>query len=172
MEQKLKDRIDEAAKILNKQKAEYKAQFNEFMKNMFTPEIKEMIYTIIDATNTEYCFENFDADKRLTYSKTSTRPYVRTKHGDCYHSFGLYGSIGIKYVNDDFCELESHIKNLRENQKWFKVLQNKAPEIIQDITQKYKDITETQTDQMDEIFRMLDVEQEPTRHIKVTVEWI
>ena len=173
MEQKLKDQLKMAADMLRTQKAEYEAQFEEFIKNMYTPEVKTMLDTIIDASNKSYLFANLTSDgKSLCHQRNYRHPEIRSCGGALHHSFGLYGNFELRYRDRDFEELESHIKNLRKNQKWFKVLQDKAPEIIQDITQKYKNITETQTDKMDKIFKMLDVEQEPARHIKVTVEWI
>ena len=171
MEQKLKEKLDKAAEIIKIQRAEYKEQFEQFIKNMFTSEIKTMLEAIMDARHANYYFNNLTNDGTcLIYQRNHVYPYIENKI--LSHHFWLCEEFHPAYRDHDFNNLKCCIANLRENQKWFKALQDKAPEIIKDITQKYKDITETQSEKMDEIFELLDVEYEPTKHIKVTVEWI
>lgn len=171
MEQKLKDKLDKAVEIYNDKAAEYMENFNTFKYEMFPKDIQNMLATIVDATHLVYSYPL--CDKVIWIDLSPLRLKIIDKKGNqticdfCSKQF-----YGYKYDDYTLTELKRYTEKLNLNQHWFEILQDNTCEIVTDICQKYKGLIEKQSDVLDDILKMLDIDENPTKHIKVTVEWI
>lgn len=171
MEQKLKDKLDKAIAIYRQKAEQFKAEFDAFIKEMLTDDIRSMIKSIVESTHRTYHYPLGGENIWIHYDRTY--PEICAKENNetiCY--FSVSYPTQPYYNNGDIVRLAMLTDKLADKQKWFKLLQDNAKDIIADICKQYKDLTEAQSDKLDKILDMLDINDEPTRHIKVTVEWI
>ena len=173
MEKKLMEKIDKAVAILNDNiKAFYEEKENFFADAFRNEDVLKMINIITDADHRGYSYQ---LNSRFLTIRGDG--YIAIRYSPIYDAsvvtnFGIDAINGIKYTDSFIDNLKRRTEQLNENQKWFKRVVEETPNIIEDITTQYKNIVERQSDTLDEIFAMLDVEEEPSKHIKVTVEWI
>ena len=185
MEEKLSKRLDEAIRIYDDKAVKLTQNFDAFIKEMLTDDIMNMIATIVDVKGSD-TYEMTIQSKSDTPYPTITKYiisiniYKRVTIADAQHRHveGCYSFrpslIGGDYQHDDniLRRLKDFTKQLNNCQHWFEILQDNACQVITDICEKYKSITEKQANMLDDIFAMLDVKANPTKHVKVTVEWI
>ena len=173
MEKKLMERIDKAVAILNNNiKAFYEEKENFFTDAFRNKDVLKMINTITDTDRRGYSYRLNSCYLTIREDGYIAIRYQPMCDATAKTSFSIDTINSIKYTDSFIDNLKRRTEQLNESQKWFKRVVEQTPAIIEDITTKYKNITEKQSDTLDEIFTMLDVEEEPTKHIKVTVEWI
>lgn len=172
MEKKLMEKIDKATVELNDKINTFHEEVKKFFKDAFGNEdLLKMVDTINDAKYKGYSYKigNY-------YLTINERRVVALRYDDRYDAcvvttFNV--CMPTKNYSDKYIDhLKGRAQELVKEQKWFKQIVEETPNIIEDITTQYKNIVERQSDTLDEIFNMLDVQEEPTKHIKVTVEWI
>lgn len=162
MDEKVKNRLFEAADILNAELAKYNADVRDFRREMFTDDICQMMNTVCNSSGMEYTYKTEDNISFSMYNFSFKGISIECN----------YGKI-IPKADDSTLRSIYHIaKELEKSKQAFKLLQDEADNIIKDITTKYKSVTESQNAKLDEVFAMLKGYDAPVRHIKVTVEWI
>lgn len=168
MEKKIKDKLDIAWELVREKEEKHNAEWNEFIKEWYTPEINEMVNVITDKTGNWYKNQITDDIKvYLGYNKVD----IFSKHSCVKTRVEKLKPIS-EYNDYTISEIERHAIIVEQSNKAMSTLKDHILEVIEDITQQYKNITEGQTDRINGVFKLLDVEEEPIKHIKVTVEWI
>ena len=177
MEQKLKDKIEIAARELAEKQNRFYASVKEFNDHFITDDIRTMINAIYDAglsytyTFGEYIFwiSQF-GDLRIKQHNN----VVLTMFSSCnvLKNEKVYRCNKYRYTNEAISIIKTSTERYLKEVEYFKLLQDVAEDIIRDITTKYRQVVETQADSLDNILDMLDCKEEPTKHIKVTVEWV
>ena len=171
MEQKVKDKMDVATKAIQTMEQDINVRWNNFCTEFYTNDVEHMVANITDYTHCVYKYKLYD-DRYLLIR--DGRLLITNQHTDCICS------IYIEYILTD-CKnyddyevrlIEEHAKKIRGANRFLNLLYDNAKLIIQDIVEKYTEITEQRSTKMDEVLNMLNVSYEPTKHIKVTVEWI
>ena len=175
MEQKLKDKLDRAIAIYNKKAKEFNTDFARFFNEMLPKDIREMIRTIMDSTNRTYQYtlngKSLYLDGTVGWAACRICKY-NSDDRICVFDADIIDTPLRQYNDVTIDGLKRKTEMLTCNQRWFKILQDNACEIVADICQRYKELTEKQSDTLDSIFSMLDAKENPTKHVKVTVEWI
>lgn len=162
MDEKVKNRLFEAADILNAEIAKHNADVRDFKMEMFTDDICQMIDTICNSCGREYTYKTEDGALFSMYNFSFIGVSIKCN----------YSKI-IPKADDSTLKSIYHIaKELEKSKQAFTLLQDEANNIIKDITTQYKNVTESQNSKLDEVFAMLKGYDVPVRHIKVTVEWI
>ena len=172
MEQKLKDKLDKAVEIYNNKAKKYMEDFNALKNEMFPKDIQNMLTTIIDATRLVYSYPLCDKVIWIDLSPVTLKIIDKECANQTICNFYSGQFYGYRYDDYTLTELKRYTEELNLNQHWFEILQDNACEIVTDICQKYKKLTERQSDTLDNIFSMLNAKENPTKHVKVTIEWI
>lgn len=177
MEQKVKEKIDLAIDTFMEKSVQYDKEAAEFLNELFTEDIWKMIKTIADGHSYIALYDVITTDKKLRFYPYAGGFKVRVaaSYGDSeYSQFRMRRAISKRdsYDSSDIRSLENCIEEYNENVKYLNYVKEHAEDIIETITQKYKNLTETQADAIDKVLADLDADFEPTKHIKVTVEWI
>lgn len=168
MEKKLMDKIDKAWELVKEKEKKHNAEWKEFNAEWYTKEIKEMIYVIVDKKK-DYYHIKFADGMELSLHKDEMRIY----YGGYRTLMELDEIKPITLYDDDLIKrIAKHAKDIETAHNIMKELREHIQEVINNITQKYKEITEEQTRQIDNVFKMLDIQDDPIKHIKVTVEWV
>lgn len=179
MEKKVKEKIDLAIDTFKEKSVQYDKEAAEFLDELFTEDIWKMIETIADGHTSVALYDVIidDCKKCIRFYPYAGGHKVRVaaSYGDNeYSQFRMRHAISKRdsYNSSDILCLENCIEKYNENVKYLNYVKEHAEDIIETITQKYKNLTETQTDVIDKLLADLDADFEPTKHIKVTVEWI
>lgn len=162
MDEKVKNRLFEAADMLNAELAKHNADVRDFRREMFTDDICQMIDTVCNSSGREYIYKTEDNTLFSMYNFSFKGISIEYN----------YGKIIPKADDSTLRSIYHTAKALEKSKQAFKLLQDEAGNIIKDITTKYKSVTESQNAKLDEVFAMLKGYDAPVRHIKVTVEWI
>lgn len=169
MEKKVKDKIEKAGKLLDKQIAINEENKKAIYAELLTPEIKQMLDVIADST---YCDD-------YTY-KAEGNWFIKIHKGfsiRCYGSNSRANDLSRPWYKHEYTDaairtIEEASKNVLETSNYIELISKNAKGIIEDITNKYKEITETQADKLDAVLERLGADIKPIKHIKVTVEWV
>lgn len=170
MEQRIKDRIDEAYKIIIEREIKHNQKWEVFVDEWYTNEIREMLKTITDFTCRKFGIRFGEEGRGYIYlDQSQIQLTLDANHVPCR----VDTIEPIKEYRDyTITNLESHANKIARCETVLGMLQEDMPQIIEAIADKYKEITEAQTDKLDKIFETLDIEEKPMKHIKVTVEWL
>ena len=178
MEQKVKEKIDLAIDTYREKSAQYDKEAAEFLSELFTKDIWEMIRTIADGSTSVALYDvNVEEYGKLRFYPWAGAAKVRVTaaYGDSeYSQFRTIRTInkGSSYDSSTMRSLERCIEEYNQNVKYLNYVKENAEDIIETIAKRYKNLTETQTDAIDKLLADLDADFEPTKHIKVTVEWV
>jgi hypothetical protein len=170
MEQKVKDKIDKADVIINDKIDEFNINAEAIKNDVFTEELREMLDTICEQTG-RYKFKLSD----VYWFEYDGKDWIRVC--SCRYSAMRFEFVadkikGYDYTNEIIESLKYYSQSLSQQNEALCLFNNSIEDIITDITAKYKEITEKQSDALDNILASLDTEYVPYKHIKVTVEWV
>lgn len=181
MEQKIMEQIDKAQAIVEKKVKYLQERYDSLNGEVFTPEIISML----DVLKEKYIYkmpldECIKIGNKETLDRIYSISFINGKYDNKW--IGLAFNEEIKprisyfhekeYTDYHIDRLESKIKIIDKREKELDFLENNIGNLIDFITEKYKEIVEKQVDRMADILSELDYEEEPIRHIKVTVEWL
>ena len=186
MEQKIMKQIDDAIELYNNRLKKAIEDYEQLEREILTPEITNMMKTILDAQH--YCYykipsfedkgynlymsfdeNSFFGENRISFKREYSRDSsVLRPNIHCLFSTNREELYSKKTIDD----LKRNVDNLPIFEKEIESLQTYGPLWIEDVAERYKSITETQTNTLNEIFKELGRDTNPIKHIKVTVEWI
>ena len=173
MEQKVVDKINRAHTVIREREEAFNERWKEFKREFYTNEVQMMVYTIIDATHYDYKYQL--SNGYYLWITGKGRIYMGNSGGGCLSNLwigNLFSNTTPKHDEAMIRAIETHAKTLKREEEALKVVSADAPDIIDNITQRYKEITENQIDALDDVLNMIGENTTPIRHIKVTVEWI
>lgn len=177
MEQKIMEQIDKAQLIVEEKIKYLQERYDNLNKEVFTPEIISMIKVI----NERYIYE-MKLDEVITIGN-NRYDSISFKNGD-YGNYWIGLAFNRKYrprildfhikeyTDSHIARLESIIETIHKTEMALDFLEDNVEDLISFITMKYKEFTEDQADRMTNLLSKLDYEEEPIKHIKVTVEWL
>lgn len=165
MEQKVIEKLDLAVKTLNEKIKIYNEESYIFRSELFTEDVWKMIFTIMDG-DSYLIMDNIGNDSwSLRFCADRDIFFLG-------RDFKAYELTNIRHNSHTIDVLKKRTKDYNKSVEALNYLKENAKEIIDWITDNYKAITERQTDELDSILADLDADFEPTKHIKVTVEWV
>lgn len=174
MEQKIVEKMEMAIKLFEEKVKKFNYDAKIFCEETFTEDIREMLEVITDATRCNYSYSIEVDCKQYKIMVFSVAAAYSVEDFD-RHPAGHHFQYNLKEFSIDDRGLEIlrfKTKELENYIKWLHIVQNNAKDIIEDITSTYKKLTEEQNDKVDSVLELLGAEYEPTKHIKVTVEWL
>lgn len=171
MEQKVKDKIDKAVVIINDKIDAFNINAEAIKNEVFTEELIKMLNTIVESKiSSTYRFDISDG-RWFEYDEFGGK-VCSSSYPSMYFQFGS-NKIKVRNYTEDIIEiLETYSRLLSQRNEDLRLFSNNVKDIIEDITKEYREITEKQSDALDNILASLDTEYEPVRHIKVTIEWV
>ena len=178
MEQKMIDKIDKAHTLLEEKIDKFDKEVSQFFNESFlNKDILQMVSVIDDANYWGYNYKMEKGYFGIFPNYPNGMPRIVLKKHESRNSeiiahFTVYNSYHKEYTEKYIERLKYMATLLNKEYVYFEEVKEKAKDIIEDITNQYKAITEKQSETLDSVFEMLDVDEEPTKHIKVTVEWI
>lgn len=178
MEQRIIEQIDKAYEIYISKGAALDERYETLQKEIFTDEIKEMI-RLLD----QYFIRHMKLDCYVNsaYAKYGKLTFCRKRSFNAELTFGLWVNDDLrpyanyfdkKYTAECISRIQNGIDTLKKSEIIMEILEENAKDLVEYIAKMYKEKTETQAEQMAKILADLDYEDEPIKHIKVTVEWI
>ena len=182
MEQKVMEKLDRTINELRTKQEWHNQKLIEWRNEMFKPEIQDMVKTIVNSTKVVYRYKikagdkssyddiYFNATYEIYFNYVITKKHLETRLASLKTVTTF--ATQYAYIDETIEQVKNQAERLQQEEEWLNVLIDKSADILEDITQKYKEVSEKQTDQLDNILSMLDVESEPTKHIKVTIEWV
>lgn len=174
MENKNKEKVAKAIKVLGEKAAKYNTDVKALIKNAFTPEICQMVKEIMEIRNADRLTYDIKSEYSVKISqigiyaitkKNSATPLSRFTFDYCIPRVTDYDDNTISILGKSARQLNCDIKML-------KIVEPEIPTIINYITVLYKEAVELQSNRIDNVLELLDCDYEPTKHIKVTVEWV
>ena len=169
MEQIVKDKIDKAYEALEAKIEAHNNAVDEFEKEFFTPEIEQLLKDYEVNTRRNFSIRHMgEDDDWIEMRKYSTFHKMITNN----RSLNLDRLLPKTY--DDSCiydmtRKETLLKGRSEN---FAFILNHAEDIAREIVEDYKTRNEKRNDELDNLLAQLDVENKPSKHIKITIEWV
>ena len=179
MEQKIVEKMEMAIKLFEEKVEKFNYDAKIFCEEIFTKDIRKMLEVIKDSMRCDYYYRikiNGTAYKIIIHDLLGV---YTVKYDSRIVDDKIFASHIFKYCLDEFSiddrgleHLKSQTYELENYIKWLHIIQDNAEDIIEDITSEYKKRTEEQNDKVDTVLELLGAEYEPTKHIKVTVEWL
>lgn len=170
MEAEVIERLEKAYDMVREKEIAHNEKWRISKEEWYTPEVREMLETITNKTHQYMVFGLDDG-----YEMFIDNHYIKF-----YKNRGQTIDLTLDKLLPDRCShndetirlVERHVNDLNTAEIVFNNLTEKIPEIIKRITEVYKITTENQMSRLDDIFAMLDVDEQPIKHVKVTVEWV
>ena len=168
MEKKNMDKIDTLYDYVVQKREElkerkiniYDALYNEDMKNIMRVLADHYIDTIaINNDSIEFASRNGRKIKCFDL-------YI-----NCY-GFEIHDIVNKTYDSNMIDKLSNRIEYYKELEQRILFIENNIGEIVSKITDKYKEITEKESDRLDKLLSLIDYDTTPMKHLKITVEWI
>jgi len=156
---------------------ELNRKFNALVKEILTEDIKKMIDEINKAEYRDYflyefpnCYLRFgyEDDKGKSVSMTLYDVSGISRRLPCVCSFENYNDTIESYL----AYLKTAAERYKRRKEWYDLLYNNVEDIIDYITEKYKNCVTDQSKLIDDIFSCIGEDKEPTKHIKITVEYV
>lgn len=94
------------------------------------------------------------------------------KDFSCNRYFTLPAFPQKEYSKWMISRLEEEIQHDKKVEDLLSLIEDSMEEIISDISNEYKSISEQEGDTLDELLSQIDYDVTPTKHLKITVEWI
>ena len=169
MEQKVIEKINSTVELINNKIDANTETLKLLYVEVFTKDVMQMV----DATGFIYYYP-ISKDRMLCINPENKRICITDENKNVTSDFHVNHLSDPKnyYDNWSIRHLEQTAKMVLRHEQYLKTLNELAPEIIDDITDKYREATEEQEGKLDDILKMLDVDVTPTRRIRVTIEWI
>ena len=169
MEKNNVERIKRAVEILSDKIDKHNTEYEVFKKEFWTHEVMKMVTTIVDSKGIKYYDYMVELPNGFYF-------YVDTfrfnNNCETYYVYAPSKPVCGNYDQHELDSLKYCAERFNRSQKAFQMLQDNADYIINKITEEYKEITEKQSDILDEVFDLIGVDEPKTKHIKVTVEWV
>ena len=170
MEQNVIDKLDVAKELVAKRIEDHNSKVNKFLEEFFTPEMMEIIESVIKSTSHTIAIKLNDT--WAIWVKRTDVEFVNKDEPNYHQKLECpkFATTNVAKVQIDF--LQGVTRDLQAKEKLFKMLVDNADYIITEITNRYKDINENCMDKLNWIMETLGEPQDNTKHIKVTIEWI
>lgn len=176
MDQRIIDKIHSIAEEIYRQELALQKEINEYTNNLFTPEVREMMKAIKDAKGDQFYLYYVEGKARIeiwyescvidiSNGKYCSPHFERLGEGLIDLSKLQEGSSGISVI-------KRHTEILQEQREMFEYFQDNAEVLLEEIVDIYENIVNKQLATLDEISTMLNIDEKPIKHIKVTVEYI
>lgn len=167
MEQIVKDKIDKAYEALAAKIEAHNNAVDEFEKEFFTPEIEQLLKDYEVNTRHNFLVKHMGDD------------YIEMRRYSTFHKMVTHNrSLNLDQLSpktyDDSCIYDMTRKEtlLKGRSEDFAFILNHAEDIAREIVEDYKMRNEKRNDELDNLLAQLDVENEPSKHIKITIEWV
>ena len=170
MEQNVINKLDEAKELLTKRIDDYNNKVEKFLKEFFTPEMMEIIRSVIQSTSHIISIK-LNNKWDIWVDKTKVEFIDKNNPNDHKHlACSKFATTNVTKVQIDY--LQNITADLQLKEFLFKMFVDNADDIITEITNRYKEINESCMDKLNWIMETLGEPQDDTKHIKVTIEWI
>ena len=172
MEQKVMEQIDKAYELAESKATALRKRYETLINELFTDEIISMIQLLH-----KYGIKEMDTSG-LQWNRIR---FARKNNGNTVDAVLWAGGSGetpcVDMWEKDYSpcgifHLKEMVRFIQRGEEMVKFFEDNAEELIRFITQKYKYYTEEEMEELAQILSDLDYEEEPIKHIKVTVEWI
>lgn len=169
MEQIVKDKIDKAYEALAAKIEAHNNAVDEFEKEFFTPEIEQSLKDYEVNTRHNFSIRHMgEDDDWIEMRKYSTFHKMITNN----RSLNLDRLLPKAYDDDCIYDMQRKETLLKGRSENFTFILNHAEDIAREIVEDYKTRNEKRNDELDNLLAQLDVENEPSKHIKITIEWV
>lgn len=167
MEKKNVEKLQKAVELLKKNIEINNKNREIIYEELLTPEIREMLAVIIDADRCAY-EHRINKDSWIRLDGIKICYCTNTGIVDALDSPGYY----YENSNNSIKSIESAATRVVNISYYIKTINELSLDIINGITDRYKEITERQSNALDFILKNLGADIDPITHIKVTVEWV
>lgn len=169
MEKEIMNKIDRATEELRKRNNVIKEKRNAFYSEVLTTEIRKMLLVIIES---DRCAYKIRLNDQAIFCITDRFCFHMELGGKTISSLDYFCISSPEYTEYCIKKLEELTNLTMNTEYYYELLYNNIEKIINDITVRYKAISETQSNKLDEILNKLDVNYTPTKHVEITIKWI
>lgn len=173
MEKEIMDKINRAKEELTKKNDVIKEKRNAFYNEVLTTEIRKMLLVIIESDRCAYkILLSTESNDQAIFCITDRFNFQMELGGKTINSLSHFCIPPAEYTEYYIRKLEDLTDLIMDTEYYYELLYNNIEKIINDITARYKTISETQSNKLDEILNKLDVNYTPTKHVEITIKWI
>ena len=161
------DKIDKAYDALQEKCKRHNERYDEFKNGFLSESFSQIVKDQIE--NVGNIIVSYDG-----YNFTIYPDYIRFAKGRIHGEDSFYENIGYSKGYADWCirYMNSTAHKLNQRTAALDVLESHAEDIVRKITEAYKIHNEACDKELDSLMEMLDMPEEKSKHIKVTVEWV
>lgn len=173
MEKEIMDKIIRATEELRKRNDVIKEKRNAFYSEVLTTEIRKMLLVIIESDHCAYKINlSTGSNDQAILCITDGFGFHMESGGQTISNLDYFCISSPEYTEYYIKKLEDLTNLTMNTEYYYELLYNNIEKIINDITTRYKAISETQSNKLDEILNKLDVNYTPTKHVEITIKWI
>lgn len=166
MEKKNMDKIDILYDYANNKKDELKKRLGEIRQSLYAKDMKTIISALLD-----HNIDHIDIE--------DTRVFIGSNESyGKFFDIGLAGGLNIPemvtktYDKDMINHLNYVIEQYNCTDSELSFIEDFMDVIVSEISDIYKEITEKESDDLDKLLDLINYDVAPTKHLKITVEWI
>ena len=175
MDKKNMEKIDMLYELVAKRNRQLEERYKAIKESLFTPDMKKIMQTLYEHFKKEIKFKESSVTLRFVDTSSIDHPVFTLQYleNGCSPVMIKPWDLGYKeYTESMIRTLENHVKKAKEIDKRLTFIEDHAEEFVKRIGEYYAKYVENESDKLDELLREMDCEMTPTKHLKVTVEWI
>jgi len=166
MEKKNMDKIDILYDYAKDNRNKLKERLNSLTKSFYTDDMKEILKTIMQHNSGYYIYIP-DTDIKISFWNTCN---FRLGINSC--KLQLYNFFEKDYDIATINRLEQEIRDEKDLEEKLSLIEDNMEKIMLTISNTYKEISEKEGGKLDELLSQINYDVAPTKHLKITVEWV
>lgn len=178
MEKKNMEKIDKLYDLVVAKEDALRERLKSIEESLYTDEMKKIMEVLIDHCKREITIGNDDTNKVHVKLKFVSSSSFGGKEWKLTYKCGNdkkiipYGLPSKDYTDNMIYNLQQHIETAKEIEQRLIFIEDHMEEFITKIGEYYREFAEKESDRLDALLAEMDYETTPTKHLKVTVEWV
>ena len=178
MEKKNMEKIDKLYDLVAAKEDALRERLKSIEESLYTDEMKKIMEVLIDHCKMEIAIGNDDTNEvHVKLKFVSSSSFGGKEWKLTYRYSGEKRIIPYNLPNKDYTDnmiydLQEHIRAAKEIEQRLIFIEDHMEEFITKIGEYYREFVEKESDQLDKLLAEMDYETIPTKHLKVTVEWV
>lgn len=168
MEKKNMDKIDTLYDYVENNRDKLEERIHSLEESLYTNDMIKILETI----------KQYNPYYEIHISQDNINYDIRFWNGSTfrlrinYEPLSLNGFRSKQYNNKAISYLESEIQAEKILENQLSIIEDNMEEIISNISSKYKTVSEKEGDALDNLLNQINYDTTPTKHLKITVEWV
>ena len=178
MEKKNMEKIDKLYDLVVAKEDALRERLKSIEESLYTDEMKKIMEVLLDHCKGKISLGKDNTDRYNVELKFSSRSSLGSRVWGLTYICGSekriypYGLLKKDYNDNMISALQDHVRVAKEIEQRLIFIEDHMEEFITKIGEYYREFAEKESDQLDALLAEMDYETTPTKHLKVTVEWV